>query len=310
MRWVFASFTKGIVFVSIALFISTPNVYARTVGHSPDGFSTRMTSASDFDRNRQDAWIASPSNYRVKRYITVNRKTWVPILAYHEVAYTPGNELTLKPGQFLSEMTWLHAHGFHTINLGQLYAATYYGYKLPPRPIILTFDDGYESVYSLAYPILKKFGYQATVFVITASIGGKTRSSAKYPKLSLMQLRELNQSGLFDIESHTVHHIDLSKAPSRQVDMELRQSAKSIRAWTHHPALFLCYPSGRYNQTDIELAKRNGYLLATTQHYGYANIVVQGKLKLHRIPIHQSETLSHLKMVLSASVQPVTISRH
>lgn len=82
------------------------------------------------------------------RIISKNSKqVRVPILLYHELNYLPRNSLGMAPGQFESEVEFLHQNDFHTITMEQLYAALYQRRPLPHRPILLTFDDGYKSVY-------------------------------------------------------------------------------------------------------------------------------------------------------------------
>lgn len=259
-----------------------------------DTIQARVATPPGVGASKDTQWIANPRQYITEPY-QLNPNLRVPILCYHEVKYVPGNELTLKPGQFESEMAWLHKNHFHTINFGQLYAATFFKYKLPTKPVILTFDDGYESVYTDVYPVLRQYGYQATVFVITGAVQNKHNHRGKYPIMTVRELQALSHSGLLDIESHTVHHWDLTHLSPSQIDAEFQESNQDIRAWTHHPALFLCYPSGRYNKTAQSIARKDGYLLATTQRYGVASVYVQGPLNLYRIPIHQSDTLSRFK---------------
>jgi peptidoglycan/xylan/chitin deacetylase (PgdA/CDA1 family) len=250
---------------------------------------------------KDPTWIADPVNYEQTNTMTVNTHVSVPILEYHEAKYTPGNVITLRPGQFLSEVKWLHSHGFHTINFGQLYAAMYFGYKLPSRPVLLTFDDGYESVYLDVFPILKRYGYQATVFAISGDVHDKPNRSVKYPKLTTEELKIMQRSGIFDIESHTVHHVDLSTVSSTVADEELRQSAESLARIVGHPIKFFCYPYGHYKPQTIALVKKNGYLLATTQHTGYANLS-QGGLTLDRICIYSYDTLTTFAEKLAPSL--------
>lgn len=273
------------------------------VAHAPtSAAAAKSSSVSTKAKLKNPKWVADPVNYEQTKTMKINTHVSVPILEYHEAKYTPGNVITLKPGQFLSEVKWLHSHGFHTINFGQLYAAMYYGYKLPPRPILITFDDGYESVYLDAFPILKKYGYQATVFVISGDVHDEPNRSVKYPKLTTGELKIMQQSGVFDIESHTVHHTDLSKVSTKVADEELRQSAESLARIVEHPIKFFCYPYGHYKAETIALVKKNGYLLATTQHTGYANLS-QGALTLDRICIFSYDTLKTFAEKLEPSLR-------
>jgi peptidoglycan/xylan/chitin deacetylase (PgdA/CDA1 family) len=246
-------------------------------------------------------WIQDPVNYEVTKEPVLNKNVSVPILEYHEAIYTPGNSITLKPGQFLSEVEWLHHHDFHTINFGQLYAAMYYGYQLPSRPILLSFDDGYESLYLDVYPILKRYGYQATSFATSSFVHTQPNRKVKYPKLTVSELQTLQKSGVVDVESHSVHHLNLATIPRSSANYELKQSALTLSSIVGHPIRFFCYPGGGYNATDVNLVGKNGYLLATTQHNGYAK-VSQGPLTLHRIVIYSTDYLSNFANKLAPSL--------
>jgi hypothetical protein len=156
------------------------------------------------NRTEGQTWTANPLNYRRTKNIVVNDHVRVPILEYDEAKYVPGNPATLKPGQLLAELQWLHRHGFHTINFGQLYAAMYYGYTLPKRPVLLTFDDGYESVYYQGFPLLKRFCDQATLFIVSGYTHEKPDRTKPFPTLivSLQQLsvRHCNvRTSIFDV---------------------------------------------------------------------------------------------------------------
>jgi|GEM_PF-4775398 len=259
------------------------------------------TSESNAGSLKDAAWVQNPVNYKITAKPVPNFDVSVPILEYHEAKYAPGDIITLKPGELESQIQWLHQHGFHTINFGQLYAAMYYGYKLPSRPIILSFDDGYESAYLQVYPLLKKYGYQATDFVISSFVHQAPNRKEEFPKLSIPELKTLQASGVIDIESHTVHHLDLATLPDNKANQELAQSAERLSQIVHHPIQFFCYPDGGYKPADIALVRKNGYLLATTQHTGYANLS-QGPLTLDRIGIYSYDTIQTYAKKLAPSL--------
>ncbi|QQE77679.1 polysaccharide deacetylase family protein [Alicyclobacillus sp. SO9] len=247
-------------------------------------------------------WIADPKNYEVDAHKTVNEHVPVPILEYHEVNYWPGDAATLKPGQFKQEIKWLHQEGFHTINLGQLYGAMYFGYKLPKRPVVLNFDDGYESTYLKAFPILKNYGYQGTVFMVSGFVLNKPNRAVRFPKLTASELRIMQQSGLIDIESHTVHHTNLDTVSLTRAKAELTQSSRSLQRVVHHPMKFFCYPYGGYTKSELTTVKQAGYILAVTEHEGYAN-ARQGAVTLDRIPVLDYTTMQQFKAKLQPSLR-------
>jgi peptidoglycan/xylan/chitin deacetylase (PgdA/CDA1 family) len=82
--------------------------------------------------------------------------------------------------------------------------------KLPSRPIVITFDDGYESTYTNAFPVLRKYGFHATVFMVSGFVG-------RHGFLTQQELITMQKTGLVDIESHTVDHKNLARLPQSQV---------------------------------------------------------------------------------------------
>lgn len=247
-------------------------------------------------------WVANPNTYQTIPQTVVNPAISVPILEYHEANYVPGDIATLKPGQFLSEIQWLHAQGFHTINFGQLYAAMYHGYQLPSKPILLSFDDGYESVYLRVFPILKKYQDMATLFIVTGFTHTSPNRNKKFPTLTTSELQQMQQSSLVDIECHTVSHRDLATLSDPEATFEIEHSAQILQSIVHHPMLFFCYPDGGYTKQTLAIMSHSGYLLAVTQHQGYAQIG-QGPLTLHRITILDTTNLHDFANLLRPSFQ-------
>lgn len=209
----------------------------------------------------------------------------VPILEYHNSAYVKKWPWSLNPGQFEEEMAWLHQHDFHSVTLQQVYNAYRYGTKLPSKPFVITFDDGHVSNYTMGYPILKKYGFKATEFVVTGAIGKKGFLSKK-------DLLAMQNSGVFDIESHSVHHPHLAKISKKKVLYEVTQSKKTLSKLLGRPVNFFCYPYGSYNDQVVQAVKQAGYLLATTVHHGYADPATQNPLTLPRLSVHQGLPLA------------------
>lgn len=245
------------------------------------------------------AWKASPIPYEMVARPVVDQAVQVPILMYHDATYLPGDSLGLAPGQFVQEMRFLHDQHFHTINFGQLYGAMYGGYRLPSRPILVTFDDGYASVYSTALPVLRKYGFQATVFMIA----GWTGIHHKFPMLTWSQLVAMQRSGTIDVESHTVHHVDLKYTDTQVTQQELVDSARLLAAYVHHPIAYFCYPSGGYTAQTMGDLRRAGYLLAVTEHPGYAR-ASEGAYGLSRLRVYEGMSLQGFRTLLAPSFGP------
>ncbi|USB31677.1 polysaccharide deacetylase family protein [Paenibacillus sp. YPG26] len=211
----------------------------------------------------------------------------VPILLYHSVSGDQGDPLKIEPARFEEQMTYLMNEGYHSITFNELREGWYNGRALPPKPIIITFDDGYEDNYSAAYPILLRTGMKATIFAVTGSIGAPGR-------LTWNQLHTMESSGLVDTQSHTVTHFNLTKLSDEEKMKELVNSRNEIQHKLGHPADVFAYPYGFYDRRSIDAVQKAGYQLAVITEPGAAD-VKQGRFKLHRILITGDLTLDQFK---------------
>ncbi len=131
--------------------------------------------------------------------------TQVPVLLYHHLAETGEGSDIISQERFLSHMTALKENGYNTVFFDELQDYVQSGTPLPEKPVVITFDDGYESNYTLAYPILKEYNMKATIFAIGVSVGKDTYKDTNQPMnphFSLEQAAEMEASGLIDIQSH------------------------------------------------------------------------------------------------------------
>lgn len=219
--------------------------------------------------------IGPDSNSEVKEkkeiYIP-NRETnnlgiKVPILTYHYVGGNPNpndkarNSLSVDPFQFEQELGWLAQNGYHTITLEDLYDNLKSGKSLPPKPIILSFDDGYIDFYYNAYPILRKYNFSAVAFIPTGFIG-------KPAYMTWSMIEEISRWGGVEFGSHGVNHKDLASLSELELVRELEESKKVLEEKTHHPVDFLAYPYGSFNQRVVLAARKAGYKAATSTIFG------------------------------------------
>lgn len=215
-----------------------------------------------------------------------DRVLTVPILMYHRVAPLSAREpaltdaLTVAPADFARQMEWLRANGFHAITQRRLFAALELGVRLPTRPIVITFDDGYRDVLWNAAPILHRLHMPATAYVITGRVSGPDPSF-----LTWGELRRLETLG-FTIGSHTVHHLELPLLPREQALAELVDSRRALRAHLGRPAQWLSYPAGKEDPAVLALARRAGYVLAVTTQAGEIQSAARPLL------LHRDEVLS------------------
>jgi peptidoglycan/xylan/chitin deacetylase (PgdA/CDA1 family) len=231
------------------------------------------------------ATAPAPSHVRLALPATLPARTLsVPILMYHRIdvlrptlpAIT--RSLTVAPADFAAQMAWLRAHGYHAITQLQLFAALEHGKKLPARPLMITFDDGYRDVLAKAAPTLKRLGMPATAYVITGRISGSDVSF-----LSWAQLHALEQDGV-EIGSHTVHHAEIPGLSDPAALQELIQSRHALEQHLHHPVQWFAYPAGRFDPRSEELVRQAGYVLAVTTQPGSAQSAQQ-PFALHRYEV-------------------------
>jgi peptidoglycan/xylan/chitin deacetylase (PgdA/CDA1 family) len=196
------------------------------------------------------------------------RTVVAPILMYHRIApYSSRltamtNALTVSPEQFAAEMRWLHAAGFHAVSQAQLFDALERGARLPRRPIVITFDDGYRDVLWNAAPVLHRLHMPATAYVITSRISGPDSSFLTWDELG-----SLEKLG-FDIGSHTVDHLELPYLSQAQAWHQLIASRRALEQHLGHPVQWFSYPAGAEDPAVLPLVRRAGYVLAVTTHYG------------------------------------------
>lgn len=194
----------------------------------------------------------------------------IPVLMYHSIADNSkvsdnvSKSIILPPEVFKQQMQYLKDNGYTTLTLDELYNFLKNDKPVPEKSVVLTFDDAYEDNYTNAYPILKEFGFRATIFVIT---GGTDKIGAY---LTSAQLKEMDTNGI-DIQSHTVNHEELDKLSLEKQQETLVQSKQFLEKLLNKKVDYIAYPSGKYNNFTEQAAKNAGYTMAFTINNGWAN---------------------------------------
>ncbi|HDP99962.1 MAG TPA: polysaccharide deacetylase family protein, partial [bacterium] len=187
----------------------------------------------------------------------------VPILAYHKISDDFDWGITaVSKKAFEAQIKYLFENNFQTISIHQ-YLNKFGNLNTRQRPVIITFDDADESVFNAAFPILKKYQYHASVFVISNFIGKINSWDAnlfrRYSKhLSRQQLKELTTAG-WEIGSHTASHPDLTRLSEQQLINELENSKKLIADLIQKPVDYIAYPFNRFNPRVLQMAQKIGY---------------------------------------------------
>ena len=206
--------------------------------------------------------------------------TKVLVLNYHKVDDT-FISLAVRPDDFDKQMQYLSDNGYNTITPDELYDSLAGNKELPENPVLITFDDGYEDNYTNAYPILKKYGFKGTIFVISSFLG-KNKNYITWD-----QAREMDADGI-NIESHTVDHKSMTDLTDDELREELVASKKKIEEELGHPIGYMAYPTGTYNLHIAQLVKEAGYKAAFTIKYGNVD-KASNIYALERVPIFHTE---------------------
>jgi peptidoglycan/xylan/chitin deacetylase (PgdA/CDA1 family) len=192
--------------------------------------------------------------------------TPVPILMYHVIAEAPPGapypDLYVSESDFAGQMRWLARHGYTAVTQRDLWNHWHRGSTLPPKPIVISFDDGYRSVAEAALPQMQKRSWPGVLNLTVKNLrvsGG----------LSQYRVRMLIAAG-WELASHTLTHPDLTSLDEPALRREVTRSRAILRSRFGVPVDFFCYPAGRYDSSVIRAVRRAGYLGATTTVEGLA----------------------------------------
>lgn len=182
-----------------------------------------------------------------------NNYMGITVLMYHAISKTKeANKYTLKEKDFQSHIKFLCANNYKSILVDEYYQSLLNpSLKIPEKSVVITFDDGHESNYTIALPILKKHNFKATFFITTDWIGKSGYMTSK-------QLEKLKEEGM-SIQSHAKTHFFLDEMSIDNIYEELEQSKKVIENILNEKVAFLSFPGGRYNGNVIKCAKELGY---------------------------------------------------
>lgn len=193
----------------------------------------------------------------------------IPVLCYHRFGQYPAKDpffVTLD--EFRRQLTIIKEEGFTPIRVSELDEGLNGGKPLPAKPILITMDDGYNDVVKNALPILKEFGYRATLFAYPVFVNSKNG-------LTPAQLRQLRAEG-WDVGSHSYSHPKLTKTEpgetpekyAKRLNWELAGSRRKLQEWLGAPVEYLAYPYGLWNQAVADAARAAGYKIMFTVNQG------------------------------------------
>lgn len=224
----------------------------------------------------------------------------VPVLNYGRVNDVDVNEFTLTVEQFDAQMKYLVDEGYNVISPNELLDAWDGKGNLPEKPLVITFDDGHIDAYKNVFPILQKYNLKATFFIVTDNVN-------LYPNyLTWQQAREMQESGLVNIESHTLSFKDVTTIASRdKLWDQIYGSKQAIEWYLKKPANFLAYPNGKYTVESEEMCKEVGYRGTFINSYGLNHKDDKDRYVMQRIPVQGANSHTLLRFQLRLKGAPI-----
>ncbi len=191
---------------------------------------------------------------------------YIPIVMYHYIRDVDPDEdelgynLSVSPETFEDHLLWLRDNDYYTLRMDKLTACLHGEERCPQKAVALTFDDGYEDVATTVLPLLKRYGFTATFYIVIDFVG-------KPGYLSWEQIKEVHDSGM-EIGAHSISHPDLTAREYAVAYEEIAQSRSTLEERLGISVESFCYPIGNYNADVVEMVRDVGYTNAVTTYPG------------------------------------------
>ena len=227
------------------------------------------------------------------------------VLAYHSVmleAKEKNAPYSISEAVFVEQMEYLKTAGYHVVSMQDAITGLQGQRELPTKPLVLTFDDGYKDNFYIAWPILQRYDYPATVFVATSLL-------ATEGFMTWQDIKAAHDDGIH-FASHTINHKALGKLPADEVRFELAQSKRLFKDNVNIDIEYLAYPFGSYNEAMFPILEETGYKAAFTGNLGTSshktklyelervNIVQQTGYYQFRVKLLAAQVIGWLKYLV------------
>jgi peptidoglycan/xylan/chitin deacetylase (PgdA/CDA1 family) len=216
----------------------------------------------------------------------------VPILMYHHIAPAPAGvrlpALWVSPEAFAAQVRGLQRAGYRAVTLGRVWDAWHGRGRLPRRPVVLSFDDGYADQVASALPVLRRAHWPGVLNLALSYLPGMGGEPA---------VRRLLHAG-WELDSHSISHPELRKLAPARLRSEVAGSRTRIRRLFGITPRFFCYPSGHLDAAVAAAVRRAGYLAATTTRAGFAT--PRDPLRLARVQVSRGMSAAGLLARLRA----------
>ena len=221
-------------------------------------------------------------------YFWLVPKYTVPILMYHSIGYKDGDSFFVSPENFSRQLDYISRKGYEVISLDELVSIIKDNKSFKRNKVVITFDDGYKDNFTHAYPVLKRYGFPATIFLVTDLIGKKSSATEK-EFVSWDDVIVMSHDGI-SLGGHTKTHVDLGLMTDERLAFEeIAGSKQAIEKRIGKPIDYFCYPTGSFNERIKELVKKAGYKGACTTNRGFVKLN-RDVYELKRIKVTNSDT--------------------
>jgi peptidoglycan/xylan/chitin deacetylase (PgdA/CDA1 family) len=255
--------------------------------------------------------ILSGIGFSLGRFAIIEyRRDRIPILTYHRIVSPENISLCKKESYVVSEsnfkqhMGFLQEQGFTTIDLDDYLYFRQHKNELPPKPVIITFDDGYENNYLYAYPVLKSLGFKAVIYSVSDP-DAKEFNMFEFPEhlLSPEQMRELSRNRI-SIQGHTKSHAYLKFLTDDKIREELEDCKNMLESVTTRQVIHLAIPYGSYDKRVFNIARKLGYKTIAVPGNGTINLDTD-IYHLRRFSIHNSTTVRELEHIVASPLYAI-----
>ena len=188
--------------------------------------------------------------------------TGIPVLMYHKIGDDKDNDAVIREDLFRQQMKFLKDNGYNPLTMDQLYDYVVNGAAVPEKPVVLTFDDGYADTYSIVYPIMKEYGFAATVFINPGDVG---------TRLTWDQIREMHKNGI-TISNHGFQHIEMGQlSEAKQIENITKAQEALAKEVGIKDNPWFCYPYGDKNEFTDAATKKAGIKMSMAMKSGWAH---------------------------------------
>jgi peptidoglycan/xylan/chitin deacetylase (PgdA/CDA1 family) len=216
---------------------------------------------------------------------------------YHQIVVDEPIDIhAVRIDAFESQINWLHAQGYESVTVEESFIGNSSSNSgSPSRRIAITFDDGYLDAYTNALPILAKYDFKATLFLVAKRVGiandwDQAPGLVGAPLMDWYQINEMTDHG-FLFGAHTCSHPDLTAIPTRQAEEEIRDSRRIIEEQLQKPVRGFSYPYSQYDESVVKMVSENGFHFACTYAPGYVGGGGNQRFLLQRTGILATDTL-------------------